>query len=644
MISVVGQAPDPPRNAELRVCSGSLDQLGHRFSLEKQEMVLGRGELCDIQLEDATASERHAMVVVRDGKHCIHDLGSASGTFVNEQRVTEDLELNPGDQITIAETTLEYLIPEPVVEVQAPPSTVTLYVDQIPRGLLESGRPVAIQLRERSGETGWTMPNAGGIPATDGAGGLGGGAAPRARVRRWEDDDEDQELTLRDVITKARKVYAFFRPHVALIALCAAVGAGLGALTYAFFPPLRKAVFEISLIPKPAENPVDRFERSNLEFFRSAQQNFRSPVLIEKTLNAMGEPSPGSARIADVQARLQLVNVMPNAYTGSFISEDPAEAIRFLETHVKLYLDTEIDKTLKVIKAEADFLQNHLTETEKELRRTESELLLFKQKNIDGLPEQARQYYDLLFELERRSSEAEREITKIKSLQRMDKERLSGEQPLIESRVLGTRPYEAALVDVNRQIAEARGRGMDVNHPEMKKLLAQAEELRRLAAGVGVSNTETERQRNPAYSSIQDTLRQLDASESSAKQEVERIQRDLKRVRSIVDRLPALEATYAELTRSYDATKALHAKIFNQLKTTQLQLELERASAAARYDIISPPTLEFVSPFKTILRRAMMLGVVGFLLGLVVATVLELRKVMGAPPPPDPPRALARIG
>ena len=87
------------------------------------------------------------------------------------------------------------------------------------------------------------------------------------------------------------------------------------------------------------------------------------------------------------------------------------------------------------------------------------------------------------------------------------------------------------------------------------------------------------------------------------------------------------KATYADLTRSYDATKALHTRIFDQLKTTELQYELERASATARYEIITPPRLEYVSVVKTFVKRAGAAMVAGFALGMVIAAAFQIRRL-----------------
>jgi len=68
-------------------------------------IMIGRGDNCDIQLDDPSASRVHCRLLNRDGKVFLTDAGSRWGTFVNGGRVTE-CELSIGDEFTVGETVL----------------------------------------------------------------------------------------------------------------------------------------------------------------------------------------------------------------------------------------------------------------------------------------------------------------------------------------------------------------------------------------------------------------------------------------------------------------------------------------------------------------------------------------------------------
>lgn len=91
--------PSAPRPGDwaLRVQS---DLLADQFFALQPEMVLGRGAECDLTIDDAMLSRRHAELTIDPGGGCLHlrDLGSANGTFANGQRV-RDATLRPGDEL-----------------------------------------------------------------------------------------------------------------------------------------------------------------------------------------------------------------------------------------------------------------------------------------------------------------------------------------------------------------------------------------------------------------------------------------------------------------------------------------------------------------------------------------------------------------
>lgn len=72
---------------------------------QKELFLIGRGEKCDLQLKDASASRVHCRLLVRKNRVFLTDAGSRWGTFVNGVRVTET-ELSLGDEIAVGETIL----------------------------------------------------------------------------------------------------------------------------------------------------------------------------------------------------------------------------------------------------------------------------------------------------------------------------------------------------------------------------------------------------------------------------------------------------------------------------------------------------------------------------------------------------------
>jgi response regulator RpfG family c-di-GMP phosphodiesterase/pSer/pThr/pTyr-binding forkhead associated (FHA) protein len=77
---------------------------GLEIELSNDSLVIGRDELPNgLQILDQGVSRRHAEVFRIGEMHFIRDLGSRNGTFVNEERITEEL-LRVGDEIKIGST------------------------------------------------------------------------------------------------------------------------------------------------------------------------------------------------------------------------------------------------------------------------------------------------------------------------------------------------------------------------------------------------------------------------------------------------------------------------------------------------------------------------------------------------------------
>lgn len=70
-------------------------------------ITIGRGDDCEIRLHTKRASRRHARVHGVDGVLTIADLGSANGTFFDDERIGEHV-LVPGDRVRIGATVIQF--------------------------------------------------------------------------------------------------------------------------------------------------------------------------------------------------------------------------------------------------------------------------------------------------------------------------------------------------------------------------------------------------------------------------------------------------------------------------------------------------------------------------------------------------------
>jgi uncharacterized protein involved in exopolysaccharide biosynthesis len=314
-------------------------------------------------------------------------------------------------------------------------------------------------------------------------------------------------------------------------------------------------------------------------------------------------------------------------YRGTFSGASPPRALAFLKRHVEMYLESEIERTLKVVRAEVDFLKGQLEQNENELSRTEAALRDFKMKNLEGLPEQARDQFASRLSLKTRQSMLASELERATLELGAARQKVAQDDPSLERKVQSSRPYQDAIVETRRKLGERRSAGLGEEHPEVVRLRKQIEELERLSQGaLAAEGSELESKVNPLHKALRDRVTELEVRRTAAEKELQRVSGELGLVDKVVRELPEVEARYSELTRSYAATKDLHGRLFERFKASELQLELERASAAARYEIVTAPQLEMRSLRKTVLLRVLVGGVVGLIAAIGIGLVIEARR------------------
>ena len=76
---------------------------GAAFTLEGDQLTIGRDATNDIVINDAEISRRHARLTFQGGKYVLEDLGSTNGTFVNGQRLAGPRVLKAGEVVSFGE-------------------------------------------------------------------------------------------------------------------------------------------------------------------------------------------------------------------------------------------------------------------------------------------------------------------------------------------------------------------------------------------------------------------------------------------------------------------------------------------------------------------------------------------------------------
>jgi hypothetical protein len=104
---MIGLAQVLFRESWIRVEKGF--RAGRELILTKPEITIGRAEECDIGLfGDPGVDKTHARILRKGESYVLADLGSAGGTFLNDERLSEPTRLRSGDSIRVGQTVLTF--------------------------------------------------------------------------------------------------------------------------------------------------------------------------------------------------------------------------------------------------------------------------------------------------------------------------------------------------------------------------------------------------------------------------------------------------------------------------------------------------------------------------------------------------------
>lgn len=128
---------------------------GKQFELADASATIGRDAASHIRLHDTEVSRRHAEIRRQDGAFVLVDVGSANGTYVNDQKTAQAI-LQSGDHILIGQTVLIYTSGRG--DDMSEPGDLAEKINMIARGDLELSSAIIKTIGEGEGSRILTQP------------------------------------------------------------------------------------------------------------------------------------------------------------------------------------------------------------------------------------------------------------------------------------------------------------------------------------------------------------------------------------------------------------------------------------------------------------------------------------------------------
>lgn len=120
-VEAYNQAQNPNINFGITEATNKVVIKGGLDLRQLNKITVGRAPNCEIIVGVDGASRQHCQITRRGDSLFIHDLGSTNGTYLNGQKITQEVPLNNGDVVLIANQSFRVVIGDVPVAKAVPP-------------------------------------------------------------------------------------------------------------------------------------------------------------------------------------------------------------------------------------------------------------------------------------------------------------------------------------------------------------------------------------------------------------------------------------------------------------------------------------------------------------------------------------------
>jgi polysaccharide chain length determinant protein (PEP-CTERM system associated) len=376
----------------------------------------------------------------------------------------------------------------------------------------------------------------------------------------------------------------------------------------------------------------------------------------------LSDPSGVSGLIDVLQAKISIMNERGsvNLFKISFIDHDKNMAEKVVKELVDTFVRQVIGENITAGSSAQNFLLDQINEYEKKLQSAEQKLADFKKQNVGLMPGREGDYYA---RLQGATNSLEVTQTNLKiAVTRRDtlRKQVEGEEPVFgfvgqESNRSGVSNSVSENPKIDRLKAELNTMllTMTENHPDVIALQRTIETVKKQNANSGAPKTysvqpsvtltpEQSMALNPVYQSMQIALSQAEAEVAVLQSKLIEDEKEVNRLKELIDTIPEVEAELARLNRDYTVNQNQYEALLRRLSTAELSQEADRSEEQTKIRIIDPA---HVADLPVYPNRPLMVTVVtfgGLFLGIALAFLMsqikpvftnhyEIKKSLGVP-------------
>jgi succinoglycan biosynthesis transport protein ExoP len=371
------------------------------------------------------------------------------------------------------------------------------------------------------------------------------------------------------------------------------------------------------------------------------QLQVMSPAHLKKMVDKLGLYPSLRGRVSDARlarkiekaTAIEVVN--PGAgrlssFKIAFQDESPVVAARVANELAGTFIKENLRARQEQFEGTAEFLDNELQDTKKQLEAKEGELSAVKSTFVADLPEAKQYHVEALAGLRMQMTASQDRIERAQQDKVVIQSMMSSATTTVDLDTDGAgpaaSPYQIQIQKMETHLAELKGR-YGSNFPDVRKTQADLDRLKKQAA--------VEEAQNPPPPAAEPTPPKknpvLEAQLQKLDQEIgdqTKLQADLQRQTdfhvSKLEQAPAFEQKIADLTRDYESLKTHYQTLLDKKLAAQMSTELEERQKGERFTILDPATVpdQPSGPNRMLITFAGLLG--GVFGGFGLAMLLEM--------------------
>lgn len=371
------------------------------------------------------------------------------------------------------------------------------------------------------------------------------------------------------------------------------------------------------------------------------QQEVMSPTRLKRVIDNMGLYPELRGKVGDqeIVAKMQkaiLVEVVTqggrtlSAFRVAFQGKNPVEVAQVANQLAAMFIGENLKTREQQSYGTAEFLENELQKTKKDLEDKEKELGDIKSKYILDLPDSKQYHLEALATLrgQLRASQdkldrAQQEKSYLQSLSVSTAPTLD-----LDTSGPGMSPYQNQIQKLEATLSELRSR-YGPNHPDVRKIQAQLSGLKEKSAAEQKDEPVIEAPAVPLKRTlknpvIESQLQKLNDTVQSETKQQNQLTEQINFHVSKLERVPVFEQRIAGLMRDYDSLRAHYASLNDKKLSAEMSNNLENRQKGERFVILDPAQVPDrpAAPNRMLLAFGALIG--GLIGGAALAMLREL--------------------